>query len=243
MKKKPLRLLLMWVIVKIGESSSALQKSSFENLPTEVRLEIYRGLLLTEEEYVDPVTAGKHLSRSFGHQGSGKGLHVAILRCNKRIHGEANGVLYGENIFHSGLLSRLKFKLWHRFSMEEGSAVISSRCLRLITKVHLTIYLPDSFGVNEVVLAIDIVRRNLNDVASELALNDLTVLSIRFTNALTDGWFPTLRRMPETMDPSATSPFYGQECLEPLLEFRATSVSQLTAPIMQNHRSRLIRSR
>ena len=204
---------------------------------------IYHELLLTEEEYID---LDFHVTGVNGHLSSRdlvKGLHVAILRCNKKIHGEANGVLYGENKFHSVL------QLHHMLYRGEAPGDISSRCSRLITKVHLGIYLKEPSRLYFASHAIDVVRRKLNDVVSKLALNNLKLLSIHVTRfrhfndpsiVFAPSGFGAMRT---NVDKSPHFAYYGQECLEPLFGLRATNVSQLIAPIPQTHRSRLTRSR
>lgn len=235
-KKNSLNLLLNlgYLIVKTGKMSNAVQKPSFETIPTEVRLEIYRELLLLiEEDFVDPAMSGNDMGDDSTSDDSGKKLHVAILRCNKKIHREANGVLYGENTFHFQLTAERKVKLWHQHFLEESPTRVSRRCSRLITKVHLSIDpLGHEFGFHGIVCATGTMRINLNHVVSKLALNDLKLLDIHFINrpGFDHPFSAFLQQRGINIENEFGPLYYGEECLEPLLKLRATTVSQPALP-------------
>lgn len=63
--------------------------SAMEKLPLELRRQIYHELLKAENVRQPP---NKHLVRDYRFE-------TAILRVNKRLHGEAYDVLYGGNTF------------------------------------------------------------------------------------------------------------------------------------------------
>lgn len=72
-------------------------------LPTEIRLDIYRELLVPVDRpivfHVDYGPAGDQKRLRPGLKAQARGLHPSILRVNKTIHGEATPVLYSENRF------------------------------------------------------------------------------------------------------------------------------------------------
>ena len=219
---------LGYLVVKPGEMSNAVQNPSFETFPAEVRLEIYRELLLTEEDFVEPVKSWNNMGDNSTSDDSGKGLHVAILRCNKKIHGEAYGILYGKNTFHFQLTAERKVKLWHQNFLEVSPTRISRRCSRLITKVRLSINpLGHEFGFHVIVRPTDTMRINLNHVVSKLALNNLKHLDIHFINrpGFDHPYSAFLQQRGINIDNEFGPYYYGEECLEPLLKLRATTVS------------------
>jgi hypothetical protein len=67
--------------------ASSSSTSPFLRIPVELRLYIYRHLL------VSPITIGEPRPRDFGK------IHPGILRTNRQIHNEARSILYAENTF------------------------------------------------------------------------------------------------------------------------------------------------
>jgi hypothetical protein len=68
-------------------------QSLFLQLPRELRTEVYRELLRSEEEL------GLGVDHLWVPRIGGNGLHPGILQTCKQVHGEAADVLYGENFF------------------------------------------------------------------------------------------------------------------------------------------------
>lgn len=116
-------------------------------------------------------------------------MSVNILRCNKKIHGEAAPVLYGENCLFSFLQSY--GELWHKqLSMKTRF----SRCLysRLVTMVHLCVFL---FHPNERdpqnQREVELLEEDLQDsekACGWLVLSDLKFLKISFVNKPRNGY-------------------------------------------------------
>ena len=183
-----------------------------------MRLGIYRQLLLVDDEYHEEINLDEL---------EGLEMHPAILRCNKKIHDEAASVLYGENTFYFMLSGREWIGLWHPYGAKYKTR-LSRRYSRLITKVFLDLDLAGSDsdpGIYAVLDAIAILRSNIDEAARKLALNDLTLLKIRFRNAYTGGPLCPFR---DGWSRFGGNPFGGQECLMPLLKIRATRVSEQT---------------
>lgn len=191
------------------------KEHSLETFPTEVRLQIYRELLLVDDEEYEEIELDEL---------EGLDLHPAILRGNRKIHDEAASVLYGENTFKHTLAGFQHIKLWHSYGCE-GKTTLSRRYSRLITKVFLYLDLAgddNDPSMHAVLDAAATLRSNIDGAARKLALNDLRLLKIRFRNAYTGG---PLNYFRGDWYRFGGNPFWGQDCLEPLLKTRATRVS------------------
>src|SRR5262249_45265177 len=89
--------------------------NTFEGIPAELRLEIYKELLVTDCAFrlgsLPPSTSllNHHVDNLTAHFGPfthipHKPLDSSILRASKAIYAEAREVLYGHNTFYLGML-------------------------------------------------------------------------------------------------------------------------------------------
>lgn len=185
---------------------------SFETFPAEIRLAILRMLLLCDEDH-----------EAIDVNDEGYGLHPAIMRCNKLIHEEAAGVLYGENVFVYFLDGLEHCKLWHSHSYWSNTkSLLSRRNSRLISMVYLNLDLVDNNGElsfdyerNDV----DTLKSNIRHAVDTLSLSDLKILKIRCRDTYVSGTYDI------HLNKWGDMPYFGQECLEDWLRARATRVS------------------
>ena len=178
-------------------------KLKFEDLPGEIRVMIYRLLLIDDEDAEGIETLDM------------TELDPSILRTNKKIHDEAAAILYGENFFSWHLRGDRPRKLWHWGSRLDGT-YIPRRYSRLMTKVHLHVTF---VGVSSdpsdqaVMNAFYQLQENIAHACGKLALNDLTKLKISYVNVYR-------RRLEGRRD-------VGEDCLEILMKLRSSKVSLL----------------
>lgn len=206
----------------------------FEAFPVEIRLKIYRELLIAEdEEMLDPTEM----------RGNPTGLHPQILACNRKIQDEAATVLYGENCFTWTVVGLYPLELWHGFETEK--TVISRRYSRLITRMHISVsFRGDDGDISGPAIqkAHDQTLANMENVCEKLRLNDLKYLEVYYINSYTGGPCAAMLGGGNLLG----NPYEGQTCLLPLLSVRATQVSppclatQRRPWVMMSNSSRLI---
>ena len=186
------------------------RKLDFEGLPAEMRLKVYRELLVSPAE-IDPVY-GRDAIR----------VYPAILRVSRKIHNEASVVLYGENMFASSIYRGHVCKLWHRLLSKKTLIPRSSSCK--ISQIHLYVntsgtnmYSPTTAGL---------VTINAGLAAKKLSLNNLKVLKVTCFQ----------RQIPDTSLGNTNSVGYirydalqeFEICMEPLKLIRAAKVAILS---------------
>lgn len=192
-----------------------LRTLEFEAFPTEIRLKIYRELLVDKDgQELDPPEI-----RGF----SDKGLHPRILACNRKIHDEAAAVLYGENRFTYVFDGHCPMKLWHTIGSDK--TILPRRYSRLVTRIRIVV----SFKGDDndpswqaVMQGFDQTLANMDDVCNKLRLNDLKWLKVYYINSYTGGPVQAIFLGGGRF---AGKPYMGENCLLPLLKVRATQVS------------------
>lgn len=143
-------------------------------------------------------------------------LFPAILQSNKLIHREASVVLYGENAFSWLVHGVRRTTMWHL--PNSSNTFLPRHYSRLITKIRLLVDIefsgplgsPDDFPV---------VKSNLSEVSTELALNDLRFVKV-------DVFYPRFwleRTVTSTVLEKRKSAV--QRCLTPLRMVRARGFS------------------
>ena len=186
----------------------------FEAFPVEIRLKIYRELLIYDDgEKLDPT------ERRYNHTR----LHPQILACNRKIHDEAATVLYGENCFTWEVVGYYPDKLWHDFESEK--TVISRRYSRLVTRMHISVsFRGDDYDISGPAIqkAYDQTLANMENVCEKLRLNDLKYLEVYYINSYTGGPYQAAMFGGGNL---LGDLYEGQTCLLPLLSVRATQVS------------------
>ena len=183
----------------MSTASTTSNGPSFEALPAEIRLNIYR-LLLVCKELIEPHSFYFPL------------FHPAILYCNKRIHDEATSVLYGENCFRFCLGGRDYTRLWHRFHAihQEERPLASEKYTRKMTKVYIDI----DIRWNALYHSQNLLGKSLQFAAMSLVNNNLRLLKIGYQGC-------------GTSQPYRSQGDQDQTFLEPLLKIRATRVSTI----------------
>ena len=169
---------------------------SFEAFPTEIRLKIYR-LILLSEEYLDP-----HHVFFLPH------MHPAILSTNKKIHAEGASVLYWENCFQYTVDGLKGPRLWH-FEKAMGRKPrlrVPGKYTKLITKLCLEV-VPHMWAIEDSLAPL---TKSLDIVAKKLITNNLRLLKINFRGCL----------LVEEQRGMSHNP----KCLESLLKIRAARV-------------------
>ena len=185
---------------------------NFEDLPAEMRLRVYRELLVSPAE-IDPV---------YGRDA--KRLHPAILRVSNKIREEADAVLYGENIFASTIWRHRISKLWHRELSRKALMPRSSS--RKIRQIHLYVNTTNNLGCKSEPPGLITVNAGL--AATKLSLNNLKLLKVTYNH------YQCLSR-PHSMANDVQQTCYGyydapervESCMEPLKLIRAAKVNSL----------------
>lgn len=192
-----------------------LEALGFEAFPAEVRLKIYRELLINEDEQdLDP-------PEMCGNPGSG--LHPQILACNKKIHDEAATVLYGENRFTFMFAGNCPIKLWH--PIESDKTILPRRYSRLVTKMHVFVSFQgddNDISWQAVKEGYDQTLANMENLCKKLSVNDLKWLEVNYINSYTGG---PHRAAIWGAGRFSGKPYMGENCLLPLMKVRATRVS------------------
>ena len=193
-----------------------LRKLDFERFAPEIRLKIYRMLLITRGR-LDPV---------YGEYST---LHPAILRANNKIHEEAAAVLYGENICSFSCAGRKPEPLWHHPGSKK--TYLPRQYSRLITRLHLHIdFKGDDNDPSDraVMSAFHHTEANVEDACKKLTLNDLKSLTVSFINSYTGG--PAMGVFLPGRFPGR--PYVGENCLMPLKKVRAVQVRYHKSPLL-----------
>jgi hypothetical protein len=105
---------------------------NFLSLPVELRLKIYRFLLVIARPSPGPESQALSVDRP----------HPAILRACKQIHGEATPVLYGENIFFAHYAMLTSFPLLRGWFQPVKCTEPAKRIRRWWLRVRLDAGLP-----------------------------------------------------------------------------------------------------
>ncbi len=205
-----------------GVMTPNLRPLDFEAFPAEIRLKIYRLLLLKisnlegEDEYeADSGRINNELILDRFEEGAG--LYPVIMRLNKRIHSEAAPVFWGENYFTWSIYGDKCRPMWHYDLYGEKSeekTQVTRKYSRLITRMRIVVNLGGDDNDPTQKDAVYMTRKNLNDACAKLSLNDLKFLEVRFCNGLTGHPSGRFRGVL----------YYGQTCLEPLKKLRAEKV-------------------
>ena len=169
---------------------------NFEGLPAEMRLKVYRELLVSPME-IDPV-----------HGRDAMRFHPAILRVSRKIHNEADAVLYGENVFASTIFKDYISKLWHRPSSRKTLIPRSSSCK--ISQIHLYITFTNNFYSSKIP---GIITVNAGLAAKKLSLNNLKPLKVTFNHQRPH--HPLKRTSSVDQDYSSEGGQRWENCIEP----------------------------
>jgi len=91
--------------------ASSSNSSTFLRVPIEVRLDIYRNLLVSSCGIdLDGIPVHRHTRIPDSNRQQQPVVHVNILCTSKQVHDEASAILYGENVFALKFNSRFQIR-------------------------------------------------------------------------------------------------------------------------------------
>lgn len=103
---------LIYVVVvpkrRREKANTAWEANLLSKLPIELRLKIYRHLLVTQDDTKDPGSLVRRMNRFDAHFRKPPDFDATILRACRQVYTEALPILYGENIFECSALEGLQ---------------------------------------------------------------------------------------------------------------------------------------